>query len=79
MKAGHLMVREQCVALHIVELAVARVWQLRRRRGNVLRRIKAQQVIEPRLHLVPSPIPAIARYSGRCSLRAESRRSCTKN
>ena len=51
------MVREQCVALHVVQLAVARVRQLRRRRGDVLRRIQAQQVVEPRLHLVSSSIP----------------------
>lgn len=60
MEADHLMVREQCVALHVVELAVVWVWQLRGRRGNVLRGIQAQQVVEPRLHLVPSPIPVIA-------------------
>ena len=63
------MVREQCVALHVVQLAVAGVRQLRRRRGNVLRRIQAQQVVEPRLHLIPSPIPAMTQSSEKGKLR----------
>ena len=65
------MVREQCVALHIVQLAVAGVRQLRRRRGDVLRRIQAQQVVEPRLHLVPSPIPVVVQSSETCKLRMQ--------
>ena len=63
------MVGEQCVALHVVQLAVARVRQLRRRRRDVLRRIQAQQVVEPRLHLVASPIPVMTPSLDRCTLQ----------
>lgn len=57
LRVRHLVKGEEGVPLHIEELAFVRRRDMRWRLGHMLAGIEAQQLVQPRLHLVTRPIP----------------------